>query len=234
MSLALPLPALGSRPYRSAPAGRPARFPLLPRLMFDKLRQSLDELIAARTRPEERRAVAARMKETLVLAKLGLDDLQKALEQTRSRVATERRELETVARRKALAVNIGDAETVAIAERFEKQHGERLVVLERKLAAQEEELEIARRDVREMTAELRSALSGSAPPGSVGSSAGGPAGGAAAGAPGEDDPLADVARDERADELAQGIDALGRQARRAQQEQRAEDLLAELKRRMGK
>lgn len=227
MSALPPLPALGPWPYRSAPAALPARIPLLTRLMFDKLRQSLDELIAARTRPEERRAVAARMKETLVLAKLGLDDLQKAIEQTRSRVAVERRELETVARRKALAEGIGDAETVAIAERFEKQHGERLQVLERKLVAQEEELEIAQRDVREMSAELRAALTGAPAPGTVG------------GAPGatgtaEEDPLADVARDERADELAQGIDALGRQARRAQQEQRAEDLLAELKRRMGK
>ena len=198
--------------------------------MFDKLRQSLDELIAARTRPEERRAVAARMKETLVLAKLGLEDLEKGISQTRARAAVERRELETVARRKALAEGIGDAETAAIAERFARQHEERLQVLERKLAAQEEELAIAQRDVRDMTAELRAALTGAAPPGTVGATAG-----AASGAPGaEEDPLADVARDERADELAQGIDALGRQAQRAQREQQAEDRLAELKRRMGK
>ena len=232
VSIIPPLPALSIVAYRSARAGPPARFPHLSRLMFDKLRQSLDELIAARTRPEERRAVASRMKETLVLAKLGLDDLEKALGQTRSRIAVERRELDTVARRKALAQGIGDAETVAIAERFEKQHGERLEVLERKLAAQEEEHEIARRDVRDMTAELRAALSGAAPPGTVGGA--GAAGASAASRAAEEDPLADVARDERADELAQGIDALGRQARRAQHEQRAEDLLAELKRRMGK
>ena len=223
-----PLPALDTGAYRSAPAGSPARFPPPSQPMFDKLRQSLDELIAARTRPEERRAVASRMKETLVMAKLGLEDLQKAIDQTRGRVAVERRELETVARRKALAQGIDDAETVAIAERFEKQHGERLSVLERKLAAQEQELEIAQRDVREMTAELRAALAGAAPPGTVG-------GGAGSSAPaGEEDPLADIGRDERADELAQGIDALGRQSRRAEQQQRAEDMLAELKRRMGK
>ena len=202
--------------------------------MFDKLRQSLDELIAARTRPEERRAVAARMKETLVLAKLGLEDLEKAITQTRARVAVERRELETVARRKALAQGIADAETVAIAERFERQHGERLQVLERKLAAQEEELAIAQRDVRDMAAELKAALLGTVPPGSVGAAASGAAAGATGAPGGEEDPLADVARDERADELAQGIDALGRQAQRAQREQQAEDRLAELKRRMGK
>lgn len=223
-----PLPALGTGPYRSAPAAPTARFPLPLRPMFDRLRQSLDELIAARTRPEERRAVAARMKETLVMAKLGLEDLQKAIDQTRSRVAAERRELETVARRKALAQGINDAETVAIAERFEKQHGERLAVLERKLAAQEQEQEIAQRDVRDMSAELRAALTGAPPPGTVGGAAATPT------PAGEEDPLADIGREERADDLAQGIDALGRQSRRAEQQQRAEDMLAELKRRMGK
>ena len=194
--------------------------------MFEKLRQSLEDLANARTaRPEERRLAAARMKESLVLARVALEDLRKAAEQTRGRLAAERRELETVLRRKSLAAGIADAETVTIAERFERQHAERVAVLERKLEAQENELALAEREVQEMTSELRAAISGATPAtgtSSVGSGASSqgaePAG--AEGAP--------------RDELGDAIDALDRQRRRAANEAAADEKLAELKRRMGK
>ena len=173
--------------------------------------------------------MASQMKESLVLARLALDDLRKGADQTRARLAQERRELETVLRRKSLAAGINDAQTVQVAERFERQHAERVAVLERKLGAQESELSLAEREVQEMTAELRAAISGAPMPGgSVGT-------GASPDATGDDDPLADIARDDAAgDPLREEISSLDRQQRRAASDARADALLAELKRRMGK
>ena len=48
-------------------------------MVFDNLRRSFDELISRATKPEERRAIAARMKDTLVQARLGLDDMRSAV-----------------------------------------------------------------------------------------------------------------------------------------------------------
>src|SRR5437763_1020279 len=80
--------------------------------------------------------VLVRMKGTLVQAKLGVDDLRDGLAQSRRKLEVERRELSTVRRRKELAVGIQDAETVQIAERFERQHEERARVLEEKIDIQ--------------------------------------------------------------------------------------------------
>jgi len=162
------------------------------------------------------------MKDTLVRARMGIDDLRAGVELTRSRLLAERRELETVQRRKTLAQGIGDAETVAVAERYERQHAERTEVLGRKLEVQERELLISERDVSEMTEELRTAL-GSAlggAPGGAGKTRGVDAPAAPGGAP--------------ADDLAGDLDALGRQRQRAERDAGAEAQLAEMKRRMGK
>src|SRR6185503_7833139 len=120
-------------------------------MVFDGFRRSFDDLLSRATRPEERRVVASRMKDTLVQARLGLDDLRGGLETTRQRVATETRELETVRRRKQLAEGIDDQETVKIAATYEQMHAERLDVLQRKLSAQEGELTLAERDVAQMS-----------------------------------------------------------------------------------
>ena len=110
--------------------------------MFEQLRRSLNELLERATKPEDRRAVIARMKSTMVQVKLGVDDLRDALVQSRRKLESEQRELSTVRRRKELALGIQDAETVAVAERFERQHEERARVLE------------------EMKVELRKAMTG--------------------------------------------------------------------------
>lgn len=193
--------------------------------MFDKLRQTLEDYLNARTPPAERRALLAGMKDTLVRARMGIDDLRAGVELTRSRLASERQALDTVQRRKTLAQGIGDVETVAVAERYERQHAERADVLGRKLEVQERELEIAERDVAGMTEELRAAL-GTA----LGSSAAGPdrshgAGVGSAGSPSVDASTEDLAAD---------LDAMDRQRSRAQRDAGADARLAELKRRMGK
>ena len=185
--------------------------------MFESLRQSLRDLIESATPPEERRAVFARMKDTLVQYRVGIEDMRSAAELTRKRLAHEKRELETVRRRKALAAGIEDAETVRIAEQYETQHAQRVAVLERKLEAQQDEVSLAEREVQSMTAELKAAMAGA---GSLGTP------GVASAAAAAEDPLRD---DLRAD-----IDGLARAQRRAAADSDAEAKLEALKRRMGK
>lgn len=199
--------------------------------MFENLRQSLDDLLARATRPEDRRAVLAQMKDALVHARVALDDQRRAVRETTLRLEAERRELETVVRRKALAAGINDAETVAVAERFERQHAERVRVLEAKLQAQEAELSLTEREVDQMGVELRGAIAGV--PGTTASP------GAEAAAAAEVDELLSQSGPgadplERDPTLESEIAAAARAGRRQRLEQAADERLAELKRRMGK
>jgi hypothetical protein len=185
--------------------------------MFDSFRQSLRDLMDRSTPPEERRAGLARMKQTLVHARMGLDDLRGGITATRQRLAAEQSELETVRRRKGLAAGINDLETVALAEKYETLHAERTEVLTRKLEAQEAELAMVEREVADMTTALKGAISGADTP------------------PPLSREQAEV--DEMLDggaNVAQEIDALGRASARSTREAEADRLLAELKRRMGK
>ena len=190
-------------------------------MVFDGFRRSFDELLARATRPEERRAVAARMKDTLVQARLGLDDLREGLAKARQRLSHEERELETVRRRKQLAEGIGDRETTELAGKYEQMHAERAEVLRRKVSAQEAEVTLAEREVGEMSAELKAVL------------AGGGAASPVAGAPPTD---AELGLDDAAaaSSIRSEIDALGRDRQRADREADAARRLDELKRKMGK
>jgi len=169
--------------------------------------------------------VLAQMRETLVKVRVGLEDLRIGISSTRVRLAEERQKLETVRRRKELARGIGDEETVSVAERFEAQHAERVAVLERKLAVQEEELALVESEADEMNAEFKAAHAGVAPPGGTAS--------------------ADAVRDAAAraeveealggrDSVGDELDALRRSEERATREARADAMLSELKRRMGR
>lgn len=183
--------------------------------MFANLRRSIEDLLNRAIAPEDRRLAAARMRETLVQAKMGLDEMRDALAASRRRLEAEQREVATMQRRRRLAEQAGDAETLRLAVRFETLHAERADVVARKVAAQEAELELAEREVAEMTKELRAALHGAG--------AGGSAGPARVETP--------LDEDER---LASELEALGRSTARADREAAAERRLDELKRRMGK
>lgn len=190
--------------------------------MFESFRKSLNDLLDRATPPEERRTAAARMRDTLVQAKMGLADLRDGLAKSRQRLETEQRELETTRRRRTLAEGIGDRETVEVASRYEALHAERVDVLTRKVDAQERELAIAEREVEEMSAELRAALSGAGVPPTARVDPG-------ASAEHEADSVLDPdggVRDE--------LDSLARARTRAEREADAERRLEELKRRMGK
>lgn len=184
--------------------------------VFDGLRSSIEDLLNGRTAPGDRAARVQQMKQALVHAKLAVDDLRSGAAQTRMRLEVERRELETVRRRRELAVGISDEETVSIAAKYEAQHAERVAVLENKLAAQDAEVALAERELSEMTAQLKAAAVGvgdtPVPSGPTDADLGLP----------DDAPL----RGE--------LNELRRASERAAKEREADERLAELKKKMGR
>lgn len=129
--------------------------------MFEQLRDSLRSLLEnSPSAPADRRAALTDLRAALVRARMGVDDLRGGVESARQKLAAARAELDTIQRRKALATQINDAETVAVAERFEGLQTERVDVLARKLDAQERELAFAEREVSEMSADFRRAVAG--------------------------------------------------------------------------
>jgi hypothetical protein len=178
--------------------------------MFERLKETLRDALSRASSPQGRAALA-QMREALVQARVGLADLREGVDRTRARLEAERAELDTVRRRGKLASDIDDRETVRIAERYERKHGERVVVLEKKLAAQQEELTLAEHEIDEMTAQLRAAYVGVVPPDAAPSTV--------------PDPL---------EEARAESDALRRDIDRAARDAAAQRQLDELKRRMGK
>ena len=191
-----------------------------PALMFENFRQALDALLARGTPPEDRRALLAHMRETLARAKVGVDDLREGVEKARRRLAQERRELETVRRRRRLAGDVGDAQTVAVAERFEAHHAERVHVLEQKVAVQERELALAEQEVAEMTTAFKSAVAGATSAGAKPSI--------------EEQAAREVEEAMGGAAESAEFDHLRRAHARQERDAEAERRLAELKRRMGK
>jgi hypothetical protein len=182
---------------------------------FDDFRKTLEDLMNRATPATDRREIASQMRDTLVRAKMGLSEMQASLEKDRQRLQLEERELETVRRRKQMALDIDDAETVKIAEKFESTHTTKVDLLRRKVAVQEDEVRMAEADVEAMSADLRSAVKGT---GEFGPTVRAPTT--------EDDPSGAP--------LASEIEALGRKRARAERDAAADAELEALKRQMGK
>lgn len=124
--------------------------------VFESLRARLDRLFAEPI--PDPRARAEQLRDALADASVGLAHMRDGLAATERELTTERRQLEDAERRGRLAAQVSDTETVAIAERFAVRHRERVVVLERKAAVQRDELDLARREIEEMTREARAAV----------------------------------------------------------------------------
>jgi hypothetical protein len=201
--------------------------------VFEDLRSSLSDLFAARLSPTDRRSALASMKEGLVHARMALDDMRRALETSRAALAAEERELATVERRKGLAEQIGDRETVAIAERFALQHAEHVAVLRDKVEVQARELALTEGEYAAMREEFKRVQAGLDP---RGAGAGGPAARSAERAAEDevDALLGERPRAAGADVDADAFDALSRTAHRAQQAAQVDARLAALKARMGR
>ncbi len=188
--------------------------------MFKRLREALEAALASATPPEDLFALAGRMRAALVEARAGLSQLHEAQDKTERELAALRREIETAERRRALAADIQDAETVAVADGYLAKHRERAVVLERKAAAQREEIALEERDVAEMTAQLEEVMKRR---GGVEAERSSAEAWASLGRAGVDRP-----------ELDAEHEALKAKMDRAAREAEADAKLEELKRRMGK
>jgi hypothetical protein len=128
--------------------------------LFDRLRSQIDQVLARGTVPPTPREEAAAIQQHLVDLKLGLDDLRRGYAATERELTREREQLAAAERRGQQATEIQDAETVRIATEFIAKHRERVEVLERKLAVQQDEVAMAERDAETMLARLKQARQG--------------------------------------------------------------------------
>jgi hypothetical protein len=127
--------------------------------VFEGLKARLERLLQEHSRPDPR-ARAAALREALLEAKVGVNTMRTALAATERELASERRQLLDAERRRQLAAEVPDQETVNVADRFLERHRSRVQVLERKLAVQRDELALAEREAAEILAEFRSARGG--------------------------------------------------------------------------
>jgi phage shock protein A len=132
--------------------------------MFGKLKARLEDLLStledrAGANPgDDITRLLAGMREELIEAKATIPELEKqvvALGRLRER---EIERAADAARRGSQARKIGDQETVDVASRFELKHLERAEVYQQKREAAQAELALQRTNVREMTAQLKSAM----------------------------------------------------------------------------
>ena len=188
--------------------------------MFKKLKDALERALAAATPPPDLGEIASQMREAVIEQKAAVrlmsDDLAKADEQ----LIVERSQLATAQRRRELASGIQDGETVEVAERFIARHHERILVLERKVVVQREELSLAERDLAEMTRQLQEAARRNP---SIGSQRSADAAWNGLGQAGMDRPELDLEHE-----------ALKGRADRAAREAAADARLEEMKKRMGR
>ena len=189
--------------------------------MFESLKAAIQDLLQGRVAPAHRRAAVSGMKSALVRAKLGVEELRAGVEHTRHRLANERDQFATVRRRGALAAGINDSETVALAAKYEQQHGEHLSVLERKLEVQLAEMDLAEREFGEMVIQLKAAEAGVGSNIGVADNGGSQPGNEALGLPDDAN-------------LHAELDGLARQRARGDADAAASEKLAALKKRMGR
>ncbi len=130
--------------------------------MFKKLRDAIDDALSAlegRSDPTgEVDDVLAGMREELIEAKSALPRLEAGIEKLRQMQATERKRAEDCVRRAGQAKEIGDTETLRLAVEYGERHRERARVYGEKIEAAEAELAMQRKSVREMSDQLKSAM----------------------------------------------------------------------------
>ncbi len=126
-------------------------------LVFEKLRETIEAILAAATPAGDARDVVARMHDAVVEARTSLMEMSDQLSDTERRLDKERQKLEDAERRGKLADGIGDKETVEVAEEFAAKHRERATVLTRKLDAQRAELALAEREFAQMREQFKKA-----------------------------------------------------------------------------
>lgn len=123
--------------------------------MFERLRAAVNAALDAAMPPADWRDLQGKMREAAVEGRAAALKLRDALVATERELTRERQLRDDARRRGTLAERIGDRETVEVAERFAAKHGERVTVLEQKVAAQQAELALVEREVAEMVTQLK-------------------------------------------------------------------------------
>jgi len=108
--------------------------------LFERLRDALRAALDAATPPGDLRDLVRQMREAVVEAKVAVRELGEGVVRSEAELAAERQRLADAERRGRLAAEIQDRERVG--------------VLERKLAAQRDELGLTQRELTEMQAQL--------------------------------------------------------------------------------
>lgn len=94
------------------------------------------------------------MRSAVLEARAAIGRLEQEMGSTTAALAAEREQLLAAERRGRLAEGIGDRETAELARRFAAKHSERVVLLERKLSVQRDELSLLERELSEMLEQL--------------------------------------------------------------------------------
>lgn len=131
--------------------------------MFKKLKEAIDAALSSlesRSGDEEEDIdrLLSGMREELIEAKAATPRLEEGLEKLRRREADEQRRAEDCVRRAGQAEEIGDAETLRVAVEFAERHQERARVYGEQIKAAESELALHRQNLKEMSAQLKSAV----------------------------------------------------------------------------
>lgn len=132
-------------------------------MAFEELRARMEQLLAETRRFTDPREAASGLHGAMVETKVALGTLREAVASTERELAGEQRQLADAERRGKLAGDVGDAETVTVAERFVARHTERVTVLERKLSVLKDELAMVERDYGELSNSYRAAKLGVPP-----------------------------------------------------------------------
>ncbi|MDH3297954.1 MAG: PspA/IM30 family protein [Gemmatimonadota bacterium] len=131
--------------------------------MFKKLKEAIDAALSSLESrsgqdAEDIDRLLSGMREELIEAKAATPKLEDGLAKLRRREADERSRAEDCVRRAGQAEEIGDPETLRVAVEFAERHQERARVLGEQVRAAEAELALHRKNVKEMSAQLKSAI----------------------------------------------------------------------------
>lgn len=134
--------------------------------MFENLRNAFREAVENFNKelsrdqvPETVDRLLAGMRDEVADAKVRIRELEDQVARANLEAEREKQEAATARRRGKMAADIGDTETVQLAEQYAQRHEERQHVLEQKSAALTQELAIRRKEIDEMMAKVKEAQS---------------------------------------------------------------------------
>ncbi|MHB1326947.1 MAG: hypothetical protein ACYC2K_01980 [Gemmatimonadales bacterium] len=132
---------------------------------FDELKARLDRLLNEQGLGGIGRSQTGALHDALVDLKVGLKELTDALDRTGRELSAEQEHLTAALRRGQLAADISDAETATLAREYADRHRQRIALLERKQAVQQDELAIAQQEYDTLSDRYRATRRGMPDPG---------------------------------------------------------------------